>query len=248
MIFVIVILLLTFIAIKKYSPTLPEDNQNEESWATRWSGEIFCFILFCSIVLGINFFYPQIDWSTAFFILLNFILRVGFPAFYIYNFSPLKKYVIKLLKKKILIPFAQSKENVNCMGSNRMFRPPPHNEIDTGIHVANEASTPEEEKESVKEFSTVVLNMEKTNITSMPRVRPVNCDSAGTSHPPPYLEKTTGMNETNETSKQEEEKKRSKEESPVVLNMEKTNIIPTLRLIHVRPVDCDCDDICSLNH
>ena len=48
---------MTFIAIKKYSPTLLEDNQIEEDdhkCATRWFGEIFCMLFFRSPQIDVN--------------------------------------------------------------------------------------------------------------------------------------------------------------------------------------------------
>ena len=83
---VIVILLMTFIAIKKFSPVLPEEeNQIEARCAktSRWFGEIFCLMSFCSFTLGMTLIDPPIP--VLFQFLFNLILKVGCPAFYIYG-------------------------------------------------------------------------------------------------------------------------------------------------------------------
>ena len=129
---VIVILLMTFIAIKKYSPTLLEDNQIEEEdhykCATRWFGEIFCILLFCSFILGVTLVEPPPVWLPFLF---NLILKVGYPAFYIYSFPSLSVYVNTCFKKNVLNPIIETKEIVTHFLSKFSFRSSP--QIDVNV-------------------------------------------------------------------------------------------------------------------
>ena len=129
---VIVILLMTFIAIKKFSPVLPEEeNQIEARCATtsRWFGEIFCLISFCSFTLGMTLIDPPIP--VLFQFLFNLILKVGCPAFYIYCSPSHSVYVNTFFKKNVLNPINESKEIVSQFFSKFSFRQTP--QIDVNV-------------------------------------------------------------------------------------------------------------------
>ena len=117
---VVLILLLTFLALKYASPSLPGENQ-EDHWASKWFGEIFCVIFLCFVSFSRHFFDPH---KVFIPFLFDFILRVGFPAFYIYNFPSLSlsNFVSTIFEKNVFAPIRELKEIVvdqawNCVSS-----------------------------------------------------------------------------------------------------------------------------------
>ena len=86
---------MSFIVLKVTSPTLPGTSTNRENSVTDWLGEIFCMIFLCFIIIAILFFDPQ-EYVIPF--LFDSVLRVGFPAYYIYIFPSLYDYVFTSLK------------------------------------------------------------------------------------------------------------------------------------------------------
>ena len=107
MMIMIMVLLLTFLALKKLSPTLPAENQyTNEKCLTKWIGEIFCGIFICFIIYAKQFLVADM---YLFSFLFEFTLRVVFPAYYIYSFPSLSKYVSTYFKKNVFVLFLKER-------------------------------------------------------------------------------------------------------------------------------------------
>ena len=110
-----------------FSPTLPGENQFNESCATRWSGEIFCVISLCFTLFVTRILVPE---KYFFKFLFDLVLRVGFPAYYIYSFPSLNQFIAATFKKSILDPINVRRENASQVISNLTLRSaPPQIEI-----------------------------------------------------------------------------------------------------------------------
>ena len=113
---VILILFFSFYFLKMTSPTLPMPNANRVTrCVTPWLGEIFCTIFICCLIMRIQFFEPH-NFVIPF--LFESVLRVGFPAYYIYSSPFLFDYVSTSFKKNVLIPLKERKENVRQLLSS----------------------------------------------------------------------------------------------------------------------------------
>ena len=111
--------------MKKFSPTLPGDDQNNESCATilvDWSGEIFCVISLCFTLFVTRILVPE---KYFFKFLFDLVLRVGFPAYYIYSFPSLNQFIAATFKKSILDPINSQRENASQVISNLTVRSAP---------------------------------------------------------------------------------------------------------------------------
>ena len=124
---IILILFLSFIVLKMTSPTLPVPSTNrvKKYNVTPWLGEIFCMIFICFLIFGLKFFDPH---EVLIPFLFDFVLRVGFPAYYIYSFPPLYGYVSTSFKKNVVRPLKERKENMRKF-LNGLTRSPPQIDI-----------------------------------------------------------------------------------------------------------------------
>ena len=128
---IILILFVNFIVVKITSPTLPVPSTNRvQRCVTSWLGEIFCMIFICFLIIGIQFFDPQ-EYVIPF--LFDSVLRVGFPAYYIYSFPPLYDYVSTSFKKNVVKPLKGRKENVRKLLSGLTRSP----QIDITVWISN---------------------------------------------------------------------------------------------------------------
>ena len=66
-------------------------------------------ISICFLTFVIQFFDPQ---EYVIIFLFDSVMRVGFPAYYIYSFPPLYDYVSTSFKKNVVKPLKRRKENV----------------------------------------------------------------------------------------------------------------------------------------
>ena len=131
MLFMLVILLITFIALKIKTPSFPEDNpQDLDSMKTGICLGIALFTLTISFLVC----YLEYDWSSLALILLtqsffHGIVKVGFLGYFIYKTPNLYNFVINSFQLTVVNPVNEFLSG-NIILSFASFQPTVPNRID----------------------------------------------------------------------------------------------------------------------
>ena len=130
MILMLVILLITFIALKIKTPSLPEDNP--KNWDSMQTGIRLGIVLFALAITYLNFYLgsdmsslPQTLFTHSFF---HAIVRVGFLAYFIYKTPNLYSFVKNSFQLNVVNPVNELSANLTL--SFASFQPTEPNRID----------------------------------------------------------------------------------------------------------------------
>ena len=127
----LVILLITFIALKNKTPSYPEENtQDQDSMKTG----ICLGIAFFTLTISFLVFYLEYDWSSLALILLtqsffHGIVKVGFLGYFIYKTPNLYNFVINSFQLTVVNPVNEFLSG-NIILSFASFQPTVPNRID----------------------------------------------------------------------------------------------------------------------